>query len=251
MLKNLFENKVLLAPVSLDRSDKVLETGTGSGLWIMDLAATVDSSVPMVGVDIEPRLFPVSPPKNIEFQVESVTSLPSEWTDTFSLVHQRLLLLGLQESQWPKALQEIHRVLRPGGWVQLAEHAPWRESPGKPYLGKLAHLYRSITASRNLYFDCAYRIPKMLEEAGFVDIQSESRMQAIGKWGGEFGVASAVNQIGVLRGVKTPVLEAGGYGLVASEAEYDELVNGIEKEWNEIAGTEREFIITWARKASP
>ncbi|KAF8211891.1 S-adenosyl-L-methionine-dependent methyltransferase [Mycena galopus ATCC 62051] len=251
-LKSLFDNRILLAPITLDRSDKVLEVGTGPGLWIMDLASTIDSSVPMIGVDIEPRLFPDSPPKNIEFRVESVTNLPSDWTDTFSLVHQRLLILALQVPQWSQAIQEIYRVLRPGGWVQLAESTPWHEDkyPGKPCMEKLCAIYRRLAESRNLYVDCAYDIPKMLEKAGFVDIRSESRMQLMGPWAGEIGSANATNHVGVLRGIKTPVLKAGGFGYVTSEAEYDELVDGLEKEWNEIPGSEKDFIITWARKPS-
>ncbi|KAJ7940349.1 S-adenosyl-L-methionine-dependent methyltransferase [Mycena leptocephala] len=249
-LKSLFENRILLAPVSLDENDKVLEIGTGPGLWVMDLATTIAPSVPMVAVDIEPRLFPASPPKNIEFRVESVTNLPSEWTDTFSLVHQRLLMAGPQVPQWPKALQEIYRVLRPGGWVQIAESSPFHEDkyPGKPCMEKLTTMFRRVTDSRNLYVDCAYDMPKMLEEAGFVDIRSESRMLLLGKWAGEIGVANATNHVGVLRGFKTPVLEAGGFGYVTSEAEYDELLNGLEKEWDEIPGSEMQFFVFWARK---
>ncbi|KAJ7827464.1 hypothetical protein B0H14DRAFT_3873634 [Mycena olivaceomarginata] len=227
---SLFEDRILLAPASLDRSDKVLEIGTGPGLWIMELATTIDSSVPMVGVDIEPRLFPVSPPKNIEFRVESVLNLPAEWTDTFSLVHQRLLILALQVPQWPTAIQEIHRLSR------------------KAMHGKLTSIYRRLAEHRNLYVDCAYDIPKMLAEAGFVEIRSESRMQLMGKWAGDIGVANATNHVGVLRGIKTPVLEAGGFGYVTSEAEYDKLLAGLEKEWDEIPGSDKDFIITWARK---
>jgi SAM-dependent methyltransferase len=220
------------------------------GLWVTDLATTIAPSVPMVAVDIEPRLFPASPPKNIEFRVESVTNLPSEWNDTFSLVHQRLLMAGLQVPQWPKALQEIYRVLRPGGWVQIAESSPFHEDkyPGKPCTEKLSAMFRRVAESRNLYVDCAYDMPKMLEEAGFVDIRSESRMLLLGKWAGEIGVANATNHVGVLRGFKTPVLEAGGFGYVTSEAEYDELLNGLEKEWDEIPGSEMQFFVFWARK---
>jgi hypothetical protein len=113
---------------------------------------------------------------------------------------------------------------------------------------KLTTMFRRVTDSRNLYVDCAYDMPKMLEEAGFVDIRSESRMLLLGKWAGEIGVANATNHVGVLRGFKTPVLEAGGFGCVTSEAEYDELLNGLEKEWDEIPGSEMQFFVFWARK---
>src|ERR1700761_2344905 len=166
----MFGNRILFAPVELGENDKVLDVGTGPGgvfrlpialfvmfgilgLWVLDLATSVDSSTQMIGVDIETRLFPASPPKNIQFRVESVTNLPAEWSNTFSLVHQRLLVVALQVPQWPTALSEIYRVLRPGGWVQIAESTPWHddiEYPAWPCLAKLAALYRAVARSRNL-----------------------------------------------------------------------------------------------------
>ncbi|KAJ6596140.1 S-adenosyl-L-methionine-dependent methyltransferase [Mycena vulgaris] len=254
-LKKLFGDRILLAPIELEGNDKVLEVGTGPGLWILDLAASVDPSVSMVGVDIERRLFPSSHPKNIEFQVESVTNLPANWTATFSLVHQRLLILALQISEWPVALGEIYRVLRPGGWVQLGECATIIEGeyPNKPCMEKLVTMYLRLTKSRDLYPDCAEGIPKMLEDAGFVDIRCESKIQQLGKWAGELGVANRINHAGMFRGIKTPILGAGGYGYVGSEEEYEALLDGVEREWDETPttespGTQRGFFLFWARK---
>ncbi|KAJ7074189.1 S-adenosyl-L-methionine-dependent methyltransferase [Mycena amicta] len=249
-LKSLFGDRILFAPVELNKDDKVLDTGTGPGLWIMDLASSVDPSIEMIGVDIESRLFPLSPPKNISFRVESVVNLPSEWSNTFTLIHQRLLILALEIPQWPLALSEMYRVLRPGGWVQIAESTPWHEGvyPGRPSMEKLATLYRAVANRRNLYVDCAYDMPKLLQDAGFVDIQSESRMQLMGKWGGENGAAMKTNHVGVLRGIKTPILQAGGFGVVSSEAEYDALIEGLDREWEDVPGTDKEFIVFWARK---
>ncbi|KAJ7499456.1 hypothetical protein FB451DRAFT_1549081 [Mycena latifolia] len=237
-LKKLFGDRILLAPVALEEDDKVLEIGTGAGLWLLDLAGSVDPSVSMVGVDIEPRLFPTSHPENIEFRVES-----------------RLLRIALEVPQWPVALREIFRVLRPGGWVQLGESSGWfaGKYPNQPCLEKLVAMFRCLVTSRNIHIDCALDIPQMLEDAGFVDIRSELRMQQMGKWAGDLGVANRINHVGVLRGIKTPVLKAGGYGYVTSEAEYDALLEGLEREWDETPtaeniGSEKPFIIFWARK---
>jgi SAM-dependent methyltransferase len=209
----------------------------------------------MVAIDIESRMFPTCPPKNIEFRIESVTNLPCDWTGKFSLVHQRLLMIALQIPQWPVALREIYRVLRPGGWVQLGEGCAWIEGeyPNKPCMEKLVAMYRALTNARNLYIDCALGIEKMLEEAGFVDIRRESGMPRMGKWAGEDGIDNRVNHVGVFKGIKTPVLEAGGYGQVTSEEEYDALLEGLAREWDETPsagspGTEKEFRIFWARK---
>ncbi|KAJ6457964.1 S-adenosyl-L-methionine-dependent methyltransferase [Mycena sanguinolenta] len=219
-LKKFFENRILLAPVTLRPDEKVLDVGKGPGLWALDLAQCVDSGVQVLGVDITSRLFPVSPPKNVAFQIASVTNLPSDWTDTFTLVHQRLLMVALRVPEWPQALWEIYRVLRPGGYVQLGE------SPVRPCTDKLVSAYRCLVRARNLDVDCAAHMQEMLEEAGFVDIQVEERVQCIGKWAGEDGVANAINHSGVFRGVKTPILAAGGYGKIATEAEYDPLIEG-------------------------
>ncbi|KAJ7362556.1 S-adenosyl-L-methionine-dependent methyltransferase [Mycena albidolilacea] len=249
-IKSLFDNRILLAPVTLRPNDRVLDSGAGPGLWALDFAQSVDPAVHILGIDIASRLFPVSPPQNVAFQVGSVTNLPPDWTDTFTLVHQRLLMLALQIPEWTQALREIYRVLRPGGWVQLGESIAWFEGeyPDKPCMEKLVSLYRSLTKSRNLYIDCASHMPALLKEIGFIDIQAEERPLLMGKWAGADGVANATTNVGVFRGIKTPVLEAGGYGKVTTESEYDALVEGLEKEWEEIPGTKKEFVMFWARK---
>ncbi|KAJ7835445.1 hypothetical protein B0H14DRAFT_3087505 [Mycena olivaceomarginata] len=209
ILKELYEDRILLAPVRLD---------------------TTDPSIPMHAVDIEPRLFPGSPPRNIKFRIESVTHLPAEWTSTFSLVHQQLLMAGLPKTEWSR---------------DFARNLPY---PEKPCMEEFIAMIRSMSDSRNLYLDCAHGMPKMLIEAGFVEIETESRMQRVGKWAGEAGVAHRMNQVSLFKGFKTPILEAGGFGYVRSEKEYDMLLEGAEKEWDVIPGTEKEFSILWAKK---
>ncbi|KAJ7745375.1 hypothetical protein B0H16DRAFT_1856372 [Mycena metata] len=227
-LRKIFGGNIIFAPV--------LDVGTGSGTWILDLATSVDTSVSMVG--------------NFNFRVGSVLHLPADWSNTFSLVHQRLLILALQAHEWTIARQEVYRVLRPGGWIQIDESTPWYEAkyPGKPCMEKLAALFNCVARACNLYINCTDNMSTMLAQAGFVDIQTKSGIQEMGKWAGDVGVANRVNHIGVLGGIKTPVLQAGGFGYVSSEAEYDALLEGLEKEWDEIPGTEKELIIFWARK---
>ncbi|KAJ7164311.1 S-adenosyl-L-methionine-dependent methyltransferase [Mycena filopes] len=249
-LKKLFGEKLLFAPVRLNPGGKILDIGTGLGVWLLDLAQSLGPSVSLIGVDIEPRLFPTSPPTNCEFSTASVTDLPEHWSSAFSLVHQRLFIVALQVSEWPVAIQEMHRVLSPGGWIQIDETAPWYEGeyPEQPCMRKLVAMFRCLARARNLYADCIDDIPVMLARAGFVDIRSEVRVKKLGKWAGDVGVANRINHLGAMRGLKTPILEAGGFGYVRSDAEYEALLAGVEKEWEEVPGTELKMIIFWAHK---
>ncbi|KAF8211892.1 hypothetical protein K438DRAFT_1217980 [Mycena galopus ATCC 62051] len=106
---------------------------------------------------------------------------------------------------------------------------------------------RRLAEARNLYGDCTDDLPQMLEEAGFVEIRSELRMQVIGKWGGEIGSANGTNHVSVLRGMKTdPVLTGGRFGCVTSKAEDDELVDRLEKALDEIPGTgQKKFVVKY------
>ncbi|KAJ3130770.1 hypothetical protein HK100_007517 [Physocladia obscura] len=41
--------------------------------------------------------------------------------DTFDYVHQRMLVLGMPKDRFPDALNELIRVTKPGGWIELVE----------------------------------------------------------------------------------------------------------------------------------
>ncbi|KAJ7766555.1 hypothetical protein DFH07DRAFT_737083, partial [Mycena maculata] len=146
--------------------------------------------------------FPASPPRNMDFQVESVTALPSDWTDTSMLAHQHLLMLALQISKWSQALREIHPVLRPGGWVQLGESKPKNLARRKSFRCTGA----SLNPASCMSTACARDIPALLEKVGFIDIQTEQRSVPLG---GEDGAVNAINHMGVFQGLKTPILDVG------------------------------------------
>ncbi|KAF7295429.1 S-adenosyl-L-methionine-dependent methyltransferase [Mycena indigotica] len=249
-IKKLYEDRILLAPVDLDKKASVLETGTGSGIWVVDLAGR-KSNIDIVAVDIESRNWPTSPPKNIEFILGTVLELPKEWDNKFALVHQRLLLLALAREQWPVALKEMYRVLKPGGWVQLGETKIWPndfKDPARPCTEKLATLYRALADSKELYIDCAESLGKMLAAAGFTNIKGEIRMQEMGVWAGERGEAWRKDWVGVFNGIETSVMDNNGFDVVKSMEEYDLLLDGFEEECDTVKGGALEFIIFYAQK---
>ncbi|XP_006458604.1 hypothetical protein AGABI2DRAFT_200355 [Agaricus bisporus var. bisporus H97] len=254
MQHNLFlrvlDHKILHAPVELRDDDWVLETATGTGIWLQDLAKVTSTKPQYIGVDIESNLFPQAStlPKNISFETQSVLDLPKEWTNKFTLVHQRLIISGLRRHEWEQDIKELYRVVKPGGWVQLFELRIWTSGPA---LAKHWDLLCKFADDVGLMFrDIATKLPDFLKQSGFVDIHEDTCDTPLGAWANRDGDDGKKNLMGLLQGLKTPILRGGGYGVVGSEAEYDELLEEIEKEVDMTPGSTALWTMFWARKPS-
>lgn len=239
-------DRLVVAPITLKPGDHVLDCGTGSGIWLLDLASKVSPDVQLQGIDIEPRLFPTTRPENMQLQVGTATKLPEEWSNKFSLINQRLLIAALKSIEWPVVLKEIHRCLAEGGWVQLLEAKRWGAEG--PHSVKHRQLLELLFSSRQLLIDCSVQLPKMLGEAAFQNVHVEEYRLPAGKWAGQEGIDVRDNFINVFRGMKTPILNAGGLGYVNSEEEYDQWMDDMAQEWDETEGTTVDICVCYAQK---
>ncbi|KAK0193375.1 hypothetical protein F5146DRAFT_1221009 [Armillaria mellea] len=188
----LCDGKSVLPPIVLQPGDRVLDSATGS----------VASSVSLTAIDIQSTIFPESFLQNVEFLLHSVMDLPSQWTDTFSLVNQHFLYTALTGPQWEVALGELHRVVAPGGWVQLVEGAVIPGHMG-PFSLKISNL-------------CTFR----------------TRALPLGQWAGQDGIDFRDDLTSALSAMRGPIFEGGGLGLVSSEQELDDLIASVGKEWD-------------------
>lgn len=224
------------------RTDRI-----NAGVWLLDLAKDFPETVSFLGVDIEPRLFPKATNfgANMQFVKGSVLALPSEWSSTFALINQRLLIAALKRAEWNVGLRELYRVLAPGGWLQLLEAGSWTAGPaGRTHKA----LFSAVADARGLFPECSAHFPGMLSEIGFVNVQVTDRAGPLGKWAGVHGEEGRENLTGVWRGMKTPILHMGGFGLVDSETEFDQLMDDIEAEYDETPGSEVHWVFTCAQK---
>lgn len=166
----------------------------------------------------------------------------------FTYVRQRLLVAALRKSEWPTALGEIYRVLKPGGWVEFQEAEANHEGP-EEYMNLTAHyLKHQVYASRGLDIHVNDRLPSLLKEAGFVDVVSEKKKYPAGRWGGpEAEIAARANREFYM-GWKKAVLEAGGFGRVGTEEEFNGVVDELAEWWEKGSGIYFAFHVHIARK---
>ncbi|KAF5377393.1 hypothetical protein D9757_009708 [Collybiopsis confluens] len=228
-----FENRLSLIPMTnFKTGDRVLESAAGTGIWAIDFFETNANKGVILDIectDLSDRQFhKLQGHPNIHYSLHSVTDFPAEWTDRFAYIHQRFLVVALNESLWQQAVNEMFRTLSPGGWLELVEMdlKNWLFNVG-PYSKKIHSLMFALYAEKGIVIDLPAYLPPLLEKAGFVDIQCEARALPIGSLpdkayrSEEFGAGC--------RGLMGPLLE---YGLIETEEEYENMVQESVREWD-------------------
>lgn len=177
----------------------------------------------------------------MSFEVGSILALPPSWSDNFNLVYQRLLLAGLNVSEWPTAILEDFRVLKSGGHVQLVE-VDLRNMGVGPNSARLLKTLTKLFAMNNMDLNQANRLPSLVKDAGFADVQVHKKEWRLH---GESSVLSRENALRGHRGLKCPVVKC---GLFSSDAEFDDIMAGVEIEWESIPGKALTIRVITGRK---
>ncbi|MCJ1335609.1 hypothetical protein MMC09_000881 [Bachmanniomyces sp. S44760] len=113
-----FEQRLLFPPVA-DVKD-VLDCGYGTGSWAIEVAENYPDCT-VIGIDISPHMRFDDTPENFWPQLDDLNRRFTFPTNSFDLIHSRLVVGGINRGRWPSYLRDMFRVLRPGGWVQMVE----------------------------------------------------------------------------------------------------------------------------------
>jgi SAM-dependent methyltransferase len=172
-----------LAPVEAPAA--VLDVGCGTGQWASELCADFPRAM-VVGLDLvpgKPKL-----PTNYRFVRGNLLHGLPFVEDSFDFVHQRFLISGVPVKSWAAVVQDLFRVARPSGWVELVEFPPWFESAG-PATTRLCELLRQLLQAGGL--DSAGIVFGALDDhlrrSGLVDVGKRTHDLPVGEWGGQVG----------------------------------------------------------------
>ncbi|CAG8700309.1 24566_t:CDS:2, partial [Dentiscutata erythropus] len=99
----------------------VLDVGTGAGSWLLEMSTNYPRAK-FIGIDISPVQPDFIKPKNAEFiTANALETLPFD-NNTFDYIFQRILYVRIPGKDWPSVVNELVRVLKPGGYIELIEN---------------------------------------------------------------------------------------------------------------------------------
>ncbi|KAI9595827.1 S-adenosyl-L-methionine-dependent methyltransferase [Syncephalis fuscata] len=190
------------APVHQPR--KVLDVGTGTGIWIKDMAKLWPTSR-FYGMDlVQPE------PQNGKFKfkfafADIFKGLPYS-NSTFDYVHQRFLSSAIPTKQWKSVLRELYRVTRPGGYLEITDATAQLSQIG-PATSQLFALMINMLSLNGIDLALAgAQLGDWLEEAGFELVKQRVATVPIGEWGGEAGCMSFYSWCLLIRALKEKLL---------------------------------------------
>ncbi|KAF5983646.1 methyltransferase [Fusarium bulbicola] len=190
---------------------KVLDIGTGTGIWAIDFADQYPNAE-VIGTDLSP-IQPDWVPPNVRFELEDATN---NWTwsnDYFDFVHMRYLIGAIGD--WGALFKEAFRCCKPGGFVESVEVNPIFFSDDETATGVKAvqtwnKLFREASKAFGRSFCEIEGDAELLAAAGFVDVQVTDFKVPAGGWAKD----SKLRQVGqFLRATMENDLE--GYTIMA------------------------------------
>ncbi|HEX9038692.1 MAG TPA: class I SAM-dependent methyltransferase [Ktedonobacterales bacterium] len=208
----------------------ILDVGSGTGRWAMDLAQQFPQAS-VVGMDLAPpaveaRATPRPGPENYRFvQGNALERIPFP-DESFSFVHQRFLTLAIPAARWPDVVAELLRVTRSGGWVELVETEP---PTGAPAIDQLAAWGVELTTRRGIDMSLMARIGELLRNSGASQVTARTVKMAVGKPAGHIGAMAAVDYMTALSAVRAPLAKMG----IVDEERFDSMMERGRQEFDQ------------------
>ncbi|KAG1152477.1 hypothetical protein G6F37_004191 [Rhizopus arrhizus] len=172
LFKEFFEGNICRSvreALDFEKGISVLDVGCGSGVWIMDMINDYPNCT-YHGCDIVDTTNKILKADQFTYNYGNVlVGLPYE-DNTFDFVHMRFFALALRKEEWPIALKEAMRVVKPGGRIQLTEPGMRLPDDNSSAYYKFIKAVRSVAHSKGQDSYIAYHLEKLLTETNMVQI---------------------------------------------------------------------------------
>ncbi|KAK3319717.1 S-adenosyl-L-methionine-dependent methyltransferase [Cercophora scortea] len=181
MMLEVTDGKLFFAPIG-DYPQKIIDLGTGTGLWAIEVADLYPSAV-VQGIDFTP-IQPVWVPSNLSFVVDDIED---EWRNgsDFDLVHIRQVFPVIKGTS--RLIQQCFDNIKPGGWIEIQEFGgrPFCDDGSTPEDYSVLK-FSDLATQAMANFGCDFRVADKLEgrlaQAGFTNISCRRFKVPMGTW---------------------------------------------------------------------
>ncbi|KAK4110385.1 hypothetical protein N656DRAFT_800269 [Canariomyces notabilis] len=117
---------------------KIADIGTGTGIWLFDVAESLPPTCQFTGFDATSSSFPSpdSLPPNVTFKLQDMhRPFPESEIGTYDIVAVRFVSSATPRTEWTETIKNLMTLLKPGGWLQWIDScnfALYNSIPGTP-----------------------------------------------------------------------------------------------------------------------
>ncbi|OHE95879.1 TAM domain methyltransferase [Colletotrichum orchidophilum] len=175
-------DKLCLCPKGSQKAKRVLDAGTGTGIWAMDYA-DAHPEAKVIGVDLS-NIQPKWTPPNLTWELDDLEQ-DWTWSQPFDFVFVRMLAGSLKDYQ--DFVNQAFENLEPGGYLEMQDLSlPYRCDDGslteENPVHKLSDLFLRGGRVTGRHMDKAPIYKDLMRNAGFVDIVEEQFKWPVNAW---------------------------------------------------------------------
>ncbi len=203
----------------------ILDVGCGTGAWVEAMHSAFPTAE-ITGMDIS-----APGADNGQDQLAGYTFVTGNILEpfpfpeaSFDYVHMRFLFTVIPVQMWPVVVEELVRVTKRGGWIELVEAYLPRD--GGPALAQLEAWANQLFALSDIDASYAHQIAYFLHEAGATHIDLREEALPVGDTGGNQGQL----MVKVLIMAYRQALTAMGQTLLLQQARIEETLQAAELE---------------------
>ncbi|PYI00074.1 S-adenosyl-L-methionine-dependent methyltransferase [Aspergillus ellipticus CBS 707.79] len=178
----LLNDRLFLAPID-PNGKRILDIGTGTGIWAIQMGDEYPGIEQIIGNEISP-IQPMWVPPNVDFVIEDVEK---EWMEQqpYDYIHCRYMAGSIRD--WPRLIQQCYDNLKPGGWLELLEsvNVLYSEDGSLRYDSHMVRMMdglKEASERTRQTMDPAPHFRMWVSNAGFREVQQVKFKLPIGSW---------------------------------------------------------------------